>query len=86
MANRFTIRHGSGTPTTSSLLSYELGWNGTALYINNNGTIKRIGDGIFLPLTGGTLTDNLTISKSATPILSIKNTTMDTKAATISAT
>lgn len=85
MANRFTIRHGSGTPTTSNLLPYELGWNGTALYINNNGTIKRIGDGVYLPLAGGTLTGNLTLSKSSTPILSIKNTTMDTAAASMSA-
>ena len=40
--NRIKIRHGTGTPTTSNLLSYELGWNGEALFINNNGLIKKL--------------------------------------------
>lgn len=64
MANRIKIRHGSGTPTTDNLLPYELGWNGTALYINNNGAVKRIGDDVYLPLTGGTLTGNLSVTGS----------------------
>lgn len=48
MANRITIRHGTSIPTTSDLLPYELGWyngnNNAALYINNNGTIKKLID------------------------------------------
>lgn len=57
---RIKIRHGSTFPSTepNGLLPYELGWDGTnlALYINNNGTIRKVGgEGLFLPLTGGTL-------------------------------
>lgn len=68
MANRLQLRHGSTAPTTSNLLSYELGWDGThhALYINNNGTIKKVGgEGLFLPLTGGTLTGNLNMGTTS---------------------
>lgn len=45
MSNRIQIRHGSGipkvedlttNPPTYGLLPFELGWNGTDLYINNN--------------------------------------------------
>ncbi len=60
MANRIQIRHGSTQPTTSDLLPYELGWDGSNLYINNNqasnenciviGTILSNGA---LPLTKG---------------------------------
>ena len=64
MANRIKIRHGNSGPQTTDLLPYELGWNGTALYINDNNTIKRIGDGVYLPLTGGTLTGNLSVTGS----------------------
>lgn len=80
MANRFTIRHGSGTPTTSNLLPYELGWNGTALYINNNDTVKRIGDGVYLPLTGGTITGAINRYYSATstdPIITLRANNVD---------
>ena len=44
MANRIKIRHGSGTPSTSQLLPYELGWDYTnkILYINNNNSITNI--------------------------------------------
>ena len=66
--NRIKIRHGSTTPTTSNLLPYELGWDGAhlALYINNNGTCKPVGgEGLFLALTGGTLTGDLVISKNS---------------------
>lgn len=40
MANRIKIRRGSGTPTGSSLLPYEIGWSTSqrALYINNGTT------------------------------------------------
>ncbi len=68
MANRLQLRYGSTVPTISNLLSYELGWDGThyALYINNNGTIKKVGgEGLFLPLTGGILSGNVTISRAA---------------------
>lgn len=64
MANRIKIRHGSGTPNKDQLLPYELGWNGTSLYINNGGTVEKVGKE-YLPLTGGTLTGNLTLSGSA---------------------
>ena len=83
MANRIKIRHGSGTPNKDQLLPYELGWNGTSLYINNGGTVEKVGKE-YLPLTGGTLTGNLTISKSD-PILYVQNTSMDTSTATNSA-
>lgn len=61
MANRIKIRHGSGTPDKDGqLLPYELGWNGTSLYINNNGTVEKVGKE-YLPLTGGTVTGDITI-------------------------
>lgn len=72
MANRIKIRHGSSTPTTSNLLPYELGWDETnlALYINNNGTREKVGGrGLFLPLSGGTMTGRLT-----TPGITINST------------
>ena len=77
MANRLQLRHGSTAPTTSNLLSYELGWDGThhALYINNNGTIKKVGgEGLFLSLTGGTLSGNVTISRAAQAEIILNNT------------
>lgn len=40
--NRLKIRHGTGTPSTSNLLPYELGWNGEGLYINNAATILKL--------------------------------------------
>lgn len=40
--NRLKIRHGTGTPTTSNLLPYELGWNGEGLYINNAASILKL--------------------------------------------
>lgn len=40
--NRLKIRHGTGTPSTSNLLPYELGWNGEGLYINNATTILKL--------------------------------------------
>lgn len=89
--NRIQIRRGDGTP--SDLMGYELGWDRTnkILYItnveNNAGILRKIGgEGAFLLLSGGTLTGNLTLSKSSSPVLSLKNTTMDTAAATMSAT
>ena len=62
MANRIKIRRGSGNPG-SNLLSYELGWDTTnkALYINDGGTSKITA----LPLTGGTMSGNLTFSGTA---------------------
>ena len=77
MANRLQLRHGSTAPTTSNLLSYELGWDGThhALYINNNGTIKKVGgEGLFLPLTGGTLSGDLSVTKTGTVKITANNT------------
>lgn len=77
MANRLQLRHGSTAPTTSNLLSYELGWDGThhILYINNNGIIKKVGgEGSFLPLTGGTLSGNVTISRAAQAEIILNNT------------
>lgn len=68
MANRLQIRHGSTSPTSSDLLSYELGWDGNDLYINNNGTIKNVAEHIasgYLPLTGGTLTGNLNMGTTS---------------------
>lgn len=66
---RIGIRHGSGAPVAGAngLLPYELGWDGTnyALYISNNGTIEKVGGrGLFLPLTGGTLSDSLAVKKA----------------------
>lgn len=62
MANRIKIRRGSGNPG-NNLLPYELGWDTTnkALYINDNGTSKITA----LPLTGGTMSGNLTFSGTA---------------------
>lgn len=60
MANRIKIRHGSGTPNKDQLLPYELGWNGTSLYINNGGTVEKVGKE-YLPLTGGTVTGDITM-------------------------
>ena len=40
--NRLKLRHGTGTPTTSNLLPYELGWNGEGLYINNAASILKL--------------------------------------------
>lgn len=77
MANRLQLRHGSTAPTTSNLLSYELGWDGThhALYINNNGTIKKVGgEGLFLPLIGGTLSGDLSVTKTGTVKITANNT------------
>lgn len=61
MANRFTIRHGSGIPTTNNLLPYELGWNGTSLYINNNNVIRQItqANNLGKPLVAGDNVDTL---------------------------
>ena len=60
MANRIKIRHGSGTPSTTDLLSYELGWDGSNLYINDNGAIKKaVGQADSVPLSGVTNADNL---------------------------
>lgn len=86
---RIKIRHGSTTPVTGTdgLLPYELGWDGTnlALYINNNGTIRKVGgEGLFLPLTGGTLYGNLAINKPDS-CLYLKNPNMDTSTTTNSA-
>ena len=73
MANRIQIRRGSGAPSGS--LNYELGWDTTnkILYINDGGTDKAAA----LPLTGGTLTGDITIANEA-PILYLKSTSMDT--------
>lgn len=62
MANRIKIRRGSGNPG-DNLLPYELGWDTTnkALYINDGGTSKITA----LPLTGGTMSGNLTFSGTA---------------------
>lgn len=68
MANRLQVRHGSTSPTNSDLLPYELGWDGSDLYINNNGTIKNVAEHIasgYLPLTGGTLTGNLNMGTTS---------------------
>jgi hypothetical protein len=63
MANRIKIRHGNGEPTTDNLLPYELGWNGSILYINNNGTITALGGtGAYLPITGGRMTGRLELA------------------------
>lgn len=63
MANRIKIRHGNGKPTTDNLLPYELGWNGSILYINNNGTITALGGtGAYLPITGGRMTGRLELA------------------------
>ena len=62
MSNRIKIRRGNTKPTTSNLLNYELGWDTAqhALYINNGGGIAKVGGtGLFLELTGGTLTGTL---------------------------
>ena len=78
MANRIQIRHGSTQPTTSNLLPYELGWDGTSLYINNNGTIVNVAASAvsgYLPLTGGTLTGALTAQSASGAAISSKNTT-----------
>lgn len=84
MANRFTIRHGSTVPKAeTNLLPYELGWNGTSLYINNNqtsGTDALVigGAGLvsgYLPLTGGTITGAINRYYSATstdPIITLR--------------
>ena len=72
--NRIKIRHGTGTPTTNNLLSYELGWNGEALFINNNGLIKKLfGDSQSftdlsignLIVTGGTSFTNIPTAPTA---------------------
>lgn len=58
MANRIQIRHGSGTPTTTNLLPYELGWDNTnhVLYIREeSGDPFRIGgSGTLSVAQGGT--------------------------------
>lgn len=83
MANRLQLRHGSTAPTTSNLLSYELGWDGThhILYINNNGIIKKVGgEGSFLPLTGGTITGAINRYYNATstdPIITLRANNVD---------
>lgn len=55
MANRLQIRRGSSIPTTSNLLSYELGWDTTnkILYINSDSAIEPISDRALLSM--GTL-------------------------------
>lgn len=41
--NTIKIKHGSGVPTTSNLVPFELGYvKGGALYINNDGTITQL--------------------------------------------
>ena len=83
MANRLQLRHGSTVPTTSNLLSYELGWDGThhILYINNNGTIKKVGgEGSFLPLTGGAITGAINryyTTTSTDPIITLRANNVD---------
>lgn len=60
MANRIKIRHGNTLPTTADLLPYELGWDGSNLYINDNGVIKKaVGQADSVPLSGVTNADNL---------------------------
>lgn len=47
--------------------------------------VKGKTDTLYVLKAGDTMTDNLTISKTSSPTLVLKNTTMDTKAASISA-
>lgn len=74
MANRLKIRHGNSAPTLTDLLPYELGWDGSILYINNNGTITALGGaGAYLPLTGGTLTGDIGVTKTGDPSIFVNN-------------
>jgi len=73
MAIRFSLRHGSTVPTTSSLNTYELGLNtgNNRLYFRNGGnSIFPIANSddldSYLPLTGGTLTGKLTLTDDLT--------------------
>ena len=45
--NRIKIRHGTEAPTTDNLLPYELGWDGSTLYINNGATTPAV-----IPIAG----------------------------------
>lgn len=90
MSNRIQIRRGGNAPTSSNLLDYELGWDYAhkILYIknkdtsnnNNTITIEQIGGSgstLFLPLTGGTLTGNLIISKTTDSTLRLTSTNIN---------
>ena len=46
----FSLKRGSSTPTNTDLYAYELGWQTTdkELYINDNGTIRRLNSKITL--------------------------------------
>ena len=59
MANQILIKRGTGT---SALANGELGFNTSTntLYIGNNGNKAIGGSGAFLPLSGGTMTGDLT--------------------------
>ena len=69
MANRIQIRHGDTAPTTSDLLPFELGWDGTSLYINNNQASDEPcliigGNGVSIP--AGNITGTLGIAHGGT--------------------
>ena len=74
MANIIQIKRGTGT---STLANGELGFNTNTniLYIGNSGNKAIGGAGAFLPLSGGTLTGDLIISKTTTALteLRVKN-------------
>lgn len=53
MANRIQLRHGNSIPTTSNLLPYELGWDGSTLYINNGATTPAV-----IPIAGANFVTN----------------------------
>ena len=68
--------------TNKIRLESEMNWKGTNSLVDANG--KLVGaslDTAYLPLTGGTMSNNITIAKSGVGALTFKNTTIDTTVA-----
>ena len=73
MANRIQIRHGNSIPTTTDLLSCELGWDGSTLYINNGAATPAV-----IPIAGARFAGSTNITTLGTITTGIWNgTTID---------
>lgn len=61
MANRIQIRHGGQVPGNNDLLPYELGWDGSTLYINNGAVTPAV-----IPIAGARFAGSTNITTLGT--------------------